>query len=651
MTAASISRLVVVAGAAASAARLVVVAGAAASAARLVVVAGAAASAARRRNVVRARRLPDSGTDEPVPAPALRSITARTDLSRFLFRTTKGLPLHPFSFRRAAARTLGRRRPAAAAIAGAAIALGLAPGAASAGYGLLALSDPVAYSTTWDGYNRVVYRGMDNAIHELYYNHRTDGPWGEANLSQRAGAPAPGTVARPRAYTTPDHFARVLYRGTDAHVHELYYKQGSAAQNESRNDWGHADLSKLADAPASARILGDPFGYYFDGYARAVYRGFDLHIHELAYKPGTAAINPSGTDWRHTDLTANGAALAAGDPAGFVMGTTARVLYRGFDGHIHQLSSTEAPASQPTWSRTDLSVAASAPTAASDPTGYGWGGYARVVYRGVDNAVHELASPGATWSHGNLTAIAQAPKARADATPRAYTTNDDDHARVVYSGEDGSVHELSYGGPSPSWSHLRLSGTLAIGDPFGYDTPKDITTAGDRYTRVVYRTIDLHVRELYSEKAHPGWAEGDLPVGWPVPSPVGEAQCAGTVSLTLSLKSSTTSQIHFTGDPPLGLVPFGALVTDVTNATMKFDGNPIGPVGPYGVTHSGQGPISIGKGATTAAFNGKPVAGVWTATYEGGSVLLQNGSVNADGLGRAHTVRLDVGWRNPDCVG
>jgi hypothetical protein len=294
------------------------------------------------------------------------------------------------------------------------------------------------------------------------------------------------------------------------HVHELYYKQGSASQNPSGNDWGHADLHKLAKAPTTALIVGDPFGYHFDGFARVVYRGLDNHIHELAYMKDTAAVNPSGTDWNHTDLTDKyGGALAAGDPAGFVTGSTARVVYRGFDGRIHQLSYTAAS----TWKWENLSGSTSAPLAESDPTGYHSGGYARVVYRGTDNAIHELArstSVGGTWSHASLTDIAQAPKARTGSTPRAYTTSGDGYARVVYSGADGTVHELSYlnGAPGATWRDHRLSGIWAAGNPFGYDTP------GDPFTRVVYRSADQRIRQLHYDKAQPGWAEAVLPVAW-----------------------------------------------------------------------------------------------------------------------------------------
>jgi len=50
-------------------------------------------------------------------------------------------------------------------------------------------------------------------------------------------------------------------------------------------DWAHGDLSAIAGAPAAA---GDAFGWFtdFDGLsARVVYRGTDSHIHELWYRP------------------------------------------------------------------------------------------------------------------------------------------------------------------------------------------------------------------------------------------------------------------------------------------------------------------------------------------------------------------------------
>jgi hypothetical protein len=63
------------------------------------------------------------------------------------------------------------------------------------------------------------------------------------------------------------------------------------------------------------------------------------------------------------------------------------VVYRGTDNHIHELSWDSNG-----WHHDDLSVAAPAPDAAGDPTGYMFNalGTQHVVYRGTDNHIHEL---------------------------------------------------------------------------------------------------------------------------------------------------------------------------------------------------------------------------------------------------------------------
>ncbi|MEV4041299.1 hypothetical protein [Streptomyces umbrinus] len=60
---------------------------------------------------------------------------------------------------------------------------------------------------------------------------------------------------------------RVVYRGTDAHVHELGMGDG----------WQHFDMNGI---PGAVPAAGDPMGYV-GGVPRVVYRGTDGHIHEL----------------------------------------------------------------------------------------------------------------------------------------------------------------------------------------------------------------------------------------------------------------------------------------------------------------------------------------------------------------------------------
>ena len=89
------------------------------------------------------------------------------------------------------------------------------------------------------------------------------------------------------------------------------------------------------------------------------------------------------SNWHHNDLTnATGAAAAASDPAGYTwdVDSTQHVVYRGTDGHIHELWFSSATWN---WNHNDLTNATGAPAAASDPAGYTWD---------VDNTQHVVYS-------------------------------------------------------------------------------------------------------------------------------------------------------------------------------------------------------------------------------------------------------------------
>ena len=259
-----------------------------------------------------------------------------------------------------------------------------------------AAGDPAAYLTDFDGTARVVYRGEDEHIHELWLRPSEDSNWRHGDLTQLTGAP--DAAGDPAAYLTDfDGTARVVYRGEDGHIHELWYPA-------STRQWGLGDLTELTGAPDAA---GDPAAYLtdFDGTARVVYRGEDGHIHELS-------LPRTGPPWELADLTElTGAPDAAGDPAAYLtdFDGTARVVYRGEDEHIHEL--WLRPSEDSNWRHGDLTQLTGAPDAAGDPAAYltDFDGTARVVYRGEDGHIHELWYPASTreWGLGDLTQLAR----------------------------------------------------------------------------------------------------------------------------------------------------------------------------------------------------------------------------------------------------
>ena len=338
-----------------------------------------------------------------------------------------------------------------------------------------ALGNPFAYISAPDATARVIYLGVGFQVQELSLQ-RGDATWQQVDLTHVAGAPPAGSNAV--GYVSPDGTARVVYKGTDFHIHELYLQPGA--------HWIHADLTMLAGAPPAA---GVPFGFAeADNTAHVVSRGTDFHIHELYLLPGA--------HWADADLTLlAGAPPAAGDPIAYV--TTdriPRVLYRGVLGGVHELRR------EGHWIDADLTNIAGAPPAAGNPFGYVTADkIARVLYRGVAGGVHELRLEG-TWIHADLTDIARAPPAAGD--PFAYVTPDR-IARVLYRGPLGGVHELRLEG---TWIDADLTNIAqappAGGDPFGYVTV-------DKIARVLYRGLLGGVHELRLE---PGarWQHADL---------------------------------------------------------------------------------------------------------------------------------------------
>src|SRR5262249_48334818 len=91
---------------------------------------------------------------------------------------------------------------------------------------------------------------------------------------------------------------------------------------------------------------------------------------------------------------------------------TQHVVYRGGDGHVHELWWSESSG----WQRNDLTAAPGAPAAAGDPAGYMFDaqGTQHVVYRGGDGHIHELWCSPEAWHHNDLTAATGAPAAAGD---------------------------------------------------------------------------------------------------------------------------------------------------------------------------------------------------------------------------------------------
>jgi hypothetical protein len=279
--------------------------------------------------------------------------------------------------------------------------------------------DPSCYLDTTSGKVIVPHRGADGHVHSLYW---ATGAVGHDALSKSVNAP--GTVGTPVGYYNPattNH--HVAYRSADDHLQVLWWKGNEAVGR-----------GVLTEAPGAVKAAGDPAPYLDTkrGTNVVVYRGTDGHIRSyywadgpigtddlsgfaqspraesdpvamyIAAKDTHLVVYRSGNGHLHElywlgeapvaagNLTAaSGAPAAEGDPAMWYNTNADKihVLYRGTDGHIHDLSWTPgggAPA------HVDLSHASYAPPAAGAPFGFSGPTHQHVVYRGTDKQIHEI---------------------------------------------------------------------------------------------------------------------------------------------------------------------------------------------------------------------------------------------------------------------
>ncbi|GGU79449.1 hypothetical protein GCM10010211_51840 [Streptomyces albospinus] len=233
--------------------------------------------------------------------------------------------------------------------------------------------------------------------------------------------------------------------------------------------------------------------------------------------------------WQYNDLTrAGGGPPSAGNPAGYTVDAdkTERVVHRGADGHIHELSFDGA------WRHTDLtSTARGDPLeSAGDPVaGSTSGAAAYVFFRGTDSHVHGLSFDG-TWHHTDLTGTAQGDPPDSTDEPIGIILNDFDEPTVLYRGSDSGIHDLSEF--ESVWSDTGPSVLFAP------DTPPEAAGgptavyrwAMDNGMNVVYRSTDDHLCLLSLSRHFGAQYKGDITAvttGNPpaaVGNPAGDAQ-------------------------------------------------------------------------------------------------------------------------------
>ncbi len=167
----------------------------------------------------------------------------------------------------------------------------------------------------------------------------------------------------------------------------------------------------------------------------------------------------------------------------------------------------------------DLTLAANAPPASFDfAGGTGIAGYVwpdndteHVIFLSQDGHVHELWSSrgSGVWSDNDLTLATGAPPS-GGAKVTGYVWPEDDSEHVIYSSQDGHVHELYLFRSIGVWNDNDLTlatsapPTLGIGDIVAYVWPEDNSE------HVIYIGLDDgHVHELYLFRGS-GWNDNDL---------------------------------------------------------------------------------------------------------------------------------------------
>lgn len=152
---------------------------------------------------------------------------------------------------------------------------------AIAGVPVLAVGDPTGYAFEAAYTQHVYYRGTDGNIHELRWATATGGwhYWG----TPTALTGAPLAAGDPAGYVfDAQDTEHLVYRGVDDHIHELWRISGGT--------WNHNDLTaRTGSPPAATDPIGYVFDY-FAGTQHVAYTSDDRHIIELSWEP--IASNP-----------------------------------------------------------------------------------------------------------------------------------------------------------------------------------------------------------------------------------------------------------------------------------------------------------------------------------------------------------------------
>ena len=305
----------------------------------------------------------------------------------------------------------------------------------------------------------IFYRGEDAHIHQLWSNSLNQWKYSDLTLETNSS----NASGSPLSYYFPNQRSQhVFYRGTDNHVHQLFWTKGEG--------WRRNDITqKSGDAPlADSDLTGYVFSYQQSQHV--FYRGTDNHVHQLFWTKGEG--------WRHNDITQKSgeAPPGIGDLASHVLidggERTQHVFYRAADNsHIHQLWWNKNDG----WRFNDLSrkvntLKYSRPAQNLTCHAFTDQKSQHIFYRALDGYIHQLWwNRKDDWRHNDLTQHTGRIRAQGISTSYVSTTQKSQH--VFYTGSDKDIYH-AWWSERDGWKSENV----------GKKTPGDIPSAGSLFS-------------------------------------------------------------------------------------------------------------------------------------------------------------------------
>jgi Neuraminidase-like domain len=363
----------------------------------------------------------------------------------------------------------------------------------------------------------VAYRSSDGSIYDLFW---TKNGWFYQSPSADAESLSPAdesesAVSDPHGYAVDERGTICIAYAGATKLHELVWSQLDPALDDETylaTGWRIETLYKASSQPEQPQ--GRPYGGIFLPRRGVVFRTKDGRLR--------AAVEPqAGGPWQIQELN-TGLPATASDPTGLLMTRTdlgvttvvsRHIFYLGADGDVHELRSDVGGQ---TWTHTNITQPI--PSAVKPAPGSSLAAYAflgqntvHVVYRGVDDRIHELWGPPGAWNHNPIGATFT----KATGDPAGYVTESFGTQHVVYRGEGDQVVELWW---SDAWREHILTMSVSAAPKTKSDVA-GYSFEAFRTQHVVYLAGDGSPRELYWNIA--GWYTGAYELQNPFPDALG----------------------------------------------------------------------------------------------------------------------------------